>query len=139
MEKKGRYSTKQQDLILSCLKSKKESFCTVDQFMEAFRKEDIQIGRTTVYRALERLQKEGVVLKIPSVEGFPAQFRFVDIDERKNYGKLVCLKCGKSIPLQCGCIDQFISHVLKEHHFQLDQPHTILYGYCEQCQKSMML
>ena len=33
----------------------------------ALRGKEIQIGRTTVYRGLERLQKEGAVLKVPSV------------------------------------------------------------------------
>lgn len=97
--------------------------------------EGIEVGRTTVYRGLERLQKEGTVLKIPSVDGAPAQYRFVQMDERKNYGKLVCLGCGKSIPLQCGCIDEFISHILGEHCFELDQQHTILYGHCGACKK----
>ncbi|MGC4019771.1 MAG: transcriptional repressor [Muricomes sp.] len=135
MSEKVRYSTKQQEIILSCLNQKKEMFCTVEEFMEYFRLEGIHIGRTTVYRALERLQTAGIVLKIPSVEGAPAQYRLVEEGTGKNYGKLLCMKCGRTIPLQCGCIDEFICHILKEHCFELDQKHTILYGYCEQCKK----
>lgn len=94
-----------------------------------------QIGRTTVYRGLERLQKEGAVLKVPSVEGAPAQYRFIRDEERKNYGKLVCLECGHTIPLQCGCIDHFVGHVLDEHGFEIDQSRTIFYGYCDSCRR----
>ena len=93
------------------------------------------IGRTTVYRGLERLQKEGAVLKVPSVEGAPAQYRFIRDEERKNYGKLVCLECGHTIPLQCGCIDHFVGHVLDEHGFEIDQSRTIFYGYCDSCRR----
>ena len=138
MTEKGKYNTKQQTIILRCLKQNKEMFCTVDQFMESFHIEGVHIGRTTVYRALERLHKEGIVLKIPSVEGAPAQYRFIEEDKRKNYGKLVCLKCGRAIPLQCGCIDNFFGHILEEHKFELDQGHTILYGYCEECRSNSL-
>ena len=50
---------------------------------------------------------------------------FIRDEERKNYGKLVCLECGHTIPLQCGCIDHFVGHVLDEHGFEIDQSRTI--------------
>lgn len=77
----------------------------------------------------------GAVLKVPSVEGAPAQYRFIRDEERKNYGKLVCLECGHTIPLQCGCIDHFVGHVLDEHGFEIDQSRTIFYGYCDSCRR----
>ena len=89
MEEKMKYSTRQQKIILECLQEYGDTFYTIDQFMELLRGKEIQIGRTTVYRGLERLQKEGAVLKVPSVEGAPAQYRFIRDEERKNYGKLV--------------------------------------------------
>jgi len=88
-----------------------------------------------LYDLSERLQKEGAVLKVPSVEGAPAQYRFIRDEERKNYGKLVCLECGHTIPLQCGCIDHFVGHVLDEHGFEIDQSRTIFYGYCDSCRR----
>lgn len=69
MEEKIKYSTRQQKLILECLQEHGDIFYTIDQFMDILRGKDIHIGRTTVYRGLERLQKEGAVLKVPSVEG----------------------------------------------------------------------
>ena len=67
MEEKMKYSTRQQKIILECLQEYGDTFYTIDQFMELLHGKDIQIGRTTVYRGLERLQKEGAVLKVPSV------------------------------------------------------------------------
>ena len=116
MEEKIKYSTKQQKVIMECLQEYGDTFYTIDQFME-------------------RLQKEGAVLKVPSVEGAPAQYRFIRDEERKNYGKLVCLECGHTIPLQCGCIDHFVGHVLDEHGFEIDQSRTIFYGYCDKCRR----
>ena len=84
MEEKMKYSTRQQKIILECLQEYGDTFYTIDQFMELLRGKEIQIGRTTVYRGLERLQKEGAVLKVPSVEGAPAQYRFIRDEEESG-------------------------------------------------------
>ena len=51
MQKKAGYHTKQKDTVLEGLKQKKETFCTIDEFMNYFSENKIQVGRTTVYRA----------------------------------------------------------------------------------------
>ena len=149
MEEKMKYSTRQQKIILECLQEYGDTFYTIDQFMELLRGKEIQIGRTTVYRGLERLQKEGLLklngtrtmplapqrIAVISAAGAAAQYRFIRDEERKNYGKLVCLECGHTIPLQCGCIDHFVGHVLDEHGFEIDQSRTIFYGYCDSCRR----
>ncbi|WP_313071350.1 Fur family transcriptional regulator [Lacrimispora sp.] len=134
MAERGRYRTKQQEIILSCLEKQKEMFCTVEQFMECLHRDGIHVGQTTVYRALERLTEDGAVVKIPSVDGSKAQFRYIGEDIYGNVGKLVCLKCGGIIPLECSKLDAFYEHINEDHGFRLDQHHMVLYGYCSQCQ-----
>jgi Fur family ferric uptake transcriptional regulator len=43
------------------------------------------------------------------------------------------LKCRKVIPLSCEHLDMFSEHVLHKHKFNLSLQHSILYGYCEDC------
>lgn len=133
MKKRGRYSTKQQELLLDCIEKQKGTFCSISQIMAYMRKENIQIGQTTVYRALERLADDSMVLKIPSVDGEPAQYSFTGASGDSGFGQLVCMKCGRKIPIQCDCIRDFSSHIRQEHHFELDPRRAILYGYCEKC------
>ena len=148
MEEKMKYSTRQQKIILECLQEYGDTFYTIDQFMELLRGKEIQIGRTTVYRGLERLQKEGEEgrKKIGTITRFVtvglgllqslAYFFFLRANGYlMKYGKLVCLECGHTIPLQCGCIDHFVGHVLDEHGFEIDQSRTIFYGYCDSCRR----
>ena len=99
-------------------------------------KDDLHVGQTTMYRALERFSLEGSVLKIPSVAGQPARYCYIGKNNMDRYGRLVCLECGEVIPLKCGCMSEFAEHVLSDHHFQLDEQNTIFYGYCEECRKS---
>lgn len=136
MQTQRRYHTKQQELILDCIKRKKGKFYSIEQFMTYLQQEGFRIGQTTVYRALERLTEDGVVMKIPSLDGKPARYSFAENTEKAGYGKLVCMKCGCAVPLQCECIQKFAAHIQKEHHFELNQESTILYGYCENCRNN---
>ena len=64
MSERGRYKTKQQDLILECLKKQKWRFLTVSQFMDCLREKGVVVGQTTVYRVLERMVDDGKMMKI---------------------------------------------------------------------------
>lgn len=133
MRERGRYRTRQQETILECLKKHRETFSTVDQFMECLRQEGIQVGQTTLYRALDRMTEDGLVLKIPSVDGSKAQYRYVGDAECSHPGKLVCLKCGRIIPLECGQLQVFERHIYEDHHFKLDRRQLVFYGCCAHC------
>lgn len=132
MREKRRYRTKQQEQIQTLLEKQGTEFYSVDQLSEQLKKEGSRVGHTTVYRLLERLSKEGRVLKVPSVDGNPAQYRYLEGQEG-SVGKLVCIACGRMIPLKCDCIDQFSEHIQKEHLFLLSRQYAVLYGYCEHC------
>ncbi len=62
MAERGKYKTRQQEVILGCLKKQKTAFSYGNQFMECLEKDNITVGYTTVYRALERLEEEGKLL-----------------------------------------------------------------------------
>lgn len=133
---RGNYRTKQQKDILQCLEKYKNCFKSIEDLMQDLRNEDLHVGQTTMYRALERFSLEGSVLKIPSVAGQPARYCYIGKNNTDRYGRLVCLECGEVIPLKCGCMSEFAEHVLSDHHFQLDEQNTIFYAYCEECRKS---
>lgn len=132
MKERKRYRTRQQDQIEEVLKNRETQFCSVDQMMDRLKEKGIRVGHTTVYRLLERLSEEGSVVKVPAMDGHPAQYRYLS-DPDRSVGKLVCISCGKMIPLECGCIHQFAEHIQKEHHFLLGHQYAVLYGYCEDC------
>ncbi len=45
MSERGRYRTKQQEIILNCLKKQESRFLTVEQFMDRLREEGVMWGR----------------------------------------------------------------------------------------------
>ena len=133
MAERGRYKTKQQDLILECLKKQKLRFLTVSQFMDCLREKGVVVGLTTVYRVLERMVDDGKMMKLPMEDGTKVRYCFAGEEDWDKLGKLVCMGCGRLIPLECSKMADFLEHIYKEHGFELDQKHTILYGYCECC------
>lgn len=135
MAEQRKYQTKQQKIILNCLKKQRNVFCTVEQFMEYFHQDGIHIGQTTVYRALDRLTEERKVIKIPSVNGSKAQYRYIGEQKYHNFSKMVCLKCGRVIPLEYYKVIDFSKHICEEYDFELDEQHMILFGYCDCCKK----
>lgn len=132
MGERGRYRTKQQECILECLRQQQEEFCSVEKFMDYLQAAGMSVSQTTVYRALDRLTEEGLVAKIPSVNGSRAQYRYIG-EEETLHGKLVCLKCGRTIPLTCSRLVSFTKHIGEEHQFVIDHHRTVLYGYCSSC------
>ena len=130
MAERGRYRTKQQEIILNCLKKQRSRFLTVDQFMDCLQEEGVQVGQTTVYRVLERLAEEGEVMKLPTEDGSKIRYCYADKEELNKPGKLVCLRCGRFIPLECSKMADFLEHIYEEHGFEMDEKHTVLYGYC---------
>ena len=112
MAERVRYRTKQQELIRECLKKHSGRFLTAEQCMDCLK-----------------------VIKIPAVDGASAQFRYVGELKPGSLGRLVCLVCGKIIPLECRQLDGFSEHIRAEHDFELDGRHMILYGYCSGCRK----
>ena len=78
MAERGRYKTKQQEVILECLKKQTSRFLTVDQIMSALAEKQVAVGYTTVYRFLERLAQEGKVMKLPTEDGTKMRYCFAD-------------------------------------------------------------
>lgn len=128
------YTTKQKRLLLEVLKSKKNEFQSVSDLISDLEKLDIHISYPTVYRFLDKLAEEGKVARISSSDGKKSLFRYIVLDEvGYSNGRMVCLECGKIIPLRCTQLETFYDHVQQEHGCELDYKRTVLYCTCADC------
>lgn len=92
--------------IISALQSTGESF-----------------NKTSVYRALEKLQESGEVCK----ESFGDSESLYEL-RREHHDHAVCNSCEKIISIACR------GHSYKEiPGFKADHHHTTVYGVCEDC------
>lgn len=134
MEQQRSYKTRQRTQILECLKQNSEKHLTADEILEQLKKLNIEIGKSTVYRTLEKLIEENKVRKYLSHEGESACYQYVD--ESLNCTRhfhLKCVRCGRLIHLECEYLADLERHVFDCHKFTVDNTKTVLYGVCEEC------
>lgn len=135
MEGKSKYNTRQGELILKCLQDHKNEHVTADKIFGYLKAQGASVGQTTVYRNLDRLVKEGSVVKYTGAEGLSACYQYISHGEccTAHY-HLVCAECGEVIHLQCDYLDEMTAHLLAHHHFSLDKFKTVIYGLCRRCE-----
>jgi Fur family transcriptional regulator, ferric uptake regulator len=130
------YNTKQRDLILSCLKKHQSQHVTVENMIDYLKQQGTSVGQATVYRNLDKLMKEGAVVKYAGAEGQGACFQYMDCAEGgATHYHLVCIHCGQMIHLQCEYLDEMTTHLLEHHQFNIDKYKTVIYGLCNECSK----
>ena len=134
MREKKEYQTRQKQLILTMLQGKQNEHVNAEQILSHLREIGESVGLTTVYRNLDKLVQDGVIIKYVGLEGSSASYQYIgDAAAHRNHYHLVCLQCGQLVHLNCNVIDEFAAHIQNDHHFQLDSMKTVFYGYCENC------
>lgn len=138
MAQRSQYKTRQMNELLSYLKSVQGSHVTVNDICEHFKSEGISVGTTTIYRQLERMVGQGVVVKYTVDSVGSACFEYVG--EQGPHGQPTyhckCEVCGKLIHLQCGEVANLGQHILEHHGFEVNSAKTVFYGICGECRES---
>lgn len=131
----GKYKTKQQSAIKECLEMHKDGYVTVMDIENFLKENDCSVGLTTIYRHLEKMEKDGIVTKF-SVEGQPgACFQYIEQGENQDCFYIKCEECGEVTKMECHHLAELYSHVNADHHFSINPKKTIFYGKCEKCGK----
>lgn len=135
MGKRASYNTEQRRLVMARMDACTGRYQTVDEVFEGLRDAGHAIGRTTVYRTLERLVDEGSVSKVIGTRGNSAFYRRLDASPEPQ-GQLLCVRCGRVFPLDCSMLSSFADHVREHHGFVIDQRRTVLCGTCDDCRRA---
>lgn len=135
MSQRGTYQTRQQEAIEALFSARAEDCLTAEEAHQALMEKGMDIGKTTVYRAITRLCQTGRLRKyIAHDSGGAARFQYNPCQE--SHLHIRCTQCGALAHLHCEEVDAFSRHLTHHHGFVLDEGQTILYGLCEGCQKS---
>jgi Fur family ferric uptake transcriptional regulator len=134
---KKNYSTKQRDYLIDFFKSNANGCFTIEEILRNAASDGIKIGKTTVYRNLERLAGDGIILKYNISSGGGACFRYLtDRAGDAAHCHLYCIGCGSVTHLDCGHIGKLGEHIRSEHKFDFDKSRTVFYGRCHKCADS---
>jgi Fur family ferric uptake transcriptional regulator len=87
------------------------------------------LNLSTVYRALDVLERVGLVTHAHISHGSPA---YHSVDERAHL-HLVCSTCGTVTSVDADVAQEFVASLREQTGFVADVGHTSLHGQCSAC------
>lgn len=128
------YTTASRTKILEYLKKNGDRTVNVNDISNYLKENQSEVNITTIYRYLDKLAKEGTVIKYVAEKGNQAVYQYVEqghhCDEHLH---LKCVKCGCIIHLECDFMREIAEHIQKDHGFELQCKNSIIYGMCSKC------
>ena len=130
------YQTKQKQSVLACLRANSTRALTIEELTALLHAQGEQIGKTTVYRWVDKLVQSGDVRKFPAERGKSAAFQLMEHPQScEEHLHLKCVQCGKFIHLECDVMAGVNEHILEHHGFRIDNTKSLLFGLCSDCLK----
>lgn len=130
------YITKTRKLIMDYLKANQDKRFSAAAVYTFFQEQQEPINLATVYRNLERMTDEGILLKNKSVQEDCSLYQYVEPHKNcHEHLHMQCKNCGRVIHLECDFMKQISSHLLEEHGFALDCTDSVLAGVCDICRE----
>lgn len=89
------------------------------------------VGRASVYRALEELERLGLVARVEVGDGL-ARFEPVD-PEGHHHHHFVCADCGKLVPFHDDGLERAIGRLARRLDLEVGTHEVTLRGSCRDC------
>ena len=103
-------------------------------YFELLKEAGAEMGIATVYRAVRRLEEEGVLVR--SVNGATAKttYRYAGPDSTvRSAHRVFCTSCGKTVDLSYKFTDRLEKSVSDATGFSLTDHQIMFYGLCSNC------
>ena len=128
------YATASRRKILEYLKNSNDHTVTAADVDEYLKKHDSEVNITTIYRYLDKLAKDGTVIKYVAEKGCQAAYQYVEQGKGCcDHLHLQCVKCGRIYHRDCAFMKEISEHIEKDHGFELQCRNSVLYGICKDC------
>lgn len=129
---RGSYQTRQQEAVASLFQRSQEACLTAEEVYRRLLDEGMDVGKTTVYRAITKLCDAGFLRRYaPQSSSEAAQYQYNPC--RESHLHIRCASCGAMEHLHCDEVEAFAAHIRAHHGFVLDEGRTLLCGLCETC------
>ena len=129
------YKTENRRRIIEYLQSSMDTTVSVKEIHDYLSEHDCNVNLTTIYRFLDKLEKEGTVISYVSEKGDKTTYQYVgETGHCSNHLHLKCVKCGRIIHLDCHFMEDIAGHIENHHDFVIQCKNSIIYGICKDCQ-----
>ncbi len=131
------YNTFGRRALLAFLEENTDRQFTVEELSNELTAQSIKVGKSSLYRLLDKLCAEGAVRKFKHEESDSSVFQYIGSDaECSLHLHLKCTACGRLVHLHCAKSADLIDHILHDHGFTVDRKRSVLYGLCRDCEKN---
>ena len=120
--------------MLAYLAMHNGEYVTAAQVVGHFRSNGDLVSRTTIYRQLEKLVREGIAQKysFDGISGTCFQYNGKS-QSKQDTCHLKCEGCGEIMNLECEEVEHISQHILDAHAFLVNDGKTVFYGKCSAC------
>ena len=133
MKRSANYKTKQLEAVLDYVISHRDTHVTAAQIVEYFAKGVAPIGKTTIYRNLDKLIESGKVRRYITDGGTGACYQYAEDENCHSHFHMKCEDCGELLHLECEELNNLEHHVLSKYAFKINMFKTVFYGTCNTC------
>jgi len=129
LERAGYQATPNRRLVAELVADTGGHF-TAAELLERGRRGDGNIGRATVFRALDLLTSLNVVERLDLPNGSHA---YVVCDPNEHHHHLVCSSCGRSEDIADGELAHLVDEIGRRNGYKIEAHRLELFGTCPKC------
>lgn len=129
------YKTNSRTKIMEYLIENKDRTVSVSDIDDHMQAQQCSVNVTTIYRYLDKLEKDGHIIKYAAEKGDKTTYQYVDLEHKcDEHLHLKCVGCGAVIHLDCHFMEEICHHIASDHGFALQCRNSVIYGLCKKCQ-----
>jgi Fur family transcriptional regulator, ferric uptake regulator len=98
---------------------------------EELRRRKPAVGRASVYRALEQLERLGLLQRVEVSRGI-AGYERVEADGEHHH-HAICRECGRVLPFEDDSLERAIGNLSERISFEVTDHDVVLRGRCKRC------
>lgn len=125
------YKTKQRALVLEYFRNNEGLHLTIDDICQGLKDDGTPVGKTTVYRYVQKLADEGIVTKY-SLDNESSCYQYHGENKTQHF-HLKCTVCMELFHASCEFMESVDGHIFHHHGFKVDSSKTVFYGVCQNC------
>jgi Fur family ferric uptake transcriptional regulator len=98
---------------------------------DELRGSEAEVGRASVYRALEQLEQLGLVQRIEVCRGTAGYERIDPTGHHHHHA--ICRDCGRMVPFEDPTLERALDKVAGTMSFDVTEHDVVLRGLCDRC------
>ncbi len=131
---KNGYKTKLKQRITELFRSREQELLSASDIYGILKEQGVSINRTTVYRNLDSLYSDGVLLRFSDGERGIATYKYSgESGGCRGHLHLKCTECGEIVHLDCDFMSEIQEHTKRSHGFCISCEQSVILGKCKKC------